>query len=527
MEKYNVPVRLRQSFTLIYIIHQIILPCTYSFITTKPKTSLPFICEDRNTPRDKPTTTSLNMVFDFFKKRAEEGVAQLENLATSAKEGRLGEGLLDAATYTQQSNQAFAAGLAKSRNKLLYDLDSLINNQGVDFLDDLEDVLIQADIGITTADDVMDEVRSLRLDSETFLSRDDLRSILRGKLLEALESSDMERNIKFSTAENQPTVLFVMGANGMGKTTTIGKLASRLTVEGNQKVMLAACDTFRAAAVEQLEMWANRANVTCFSPTIEGDSGDRKKATSPSAVLYSALDKAIKENYDTVIVDTSGRLSNNDALTAELVKMKRVIQNKFSTTVDEETGKNIPNMNVPHETLLVIDAAQGRMALDSAKQWHKELGLTGLVLTKLDGSAKGGSVVAVSRDLSIPVKLVGVGEGINDLRDFEPESFVDSLLGIGTAGGSTAKNAKDEGAALAKRLEDLRKNRDERTKELKKTPPKSTSGPSVPTMSDLSLDDLDIEEDGKDDGIQVITQTKSNAAKSKNKKKKKKKKGKR
>jgi fused signal recognition particle receptor len=194
----------------------------------------------------------------------------------------------------------------------------------------------------------------------------------------------------------------------MGKTTTIGKLAHRLRTEGNQTVLMAACDTFRAGAVDQLAQWADRAHVDIIGPS--------DQAKSPSAVLYNALDKAISEKYDTLLVDTSGRLSNNDALTAELAKMKSVIQRKMSTTLDEN-NKPVPNKSVPHETLLVLDAAQGRMALDSARVWNQEIGLTGLILTKLDGSAKGGSVVAVSRDLNLPVKLIGVGEGIDDLRD--------------------------------------------------------------------------------------------------------------
>lgn len=172
--------------------------------------------------------------------------------------------------------------------------------------------------------------------------------------------------------------------------------------------MMAACDTFRAGAVEQLSQWAERAGVDIFGPT--------EKANSPSAVLYGALDKACEGGYDTILVDTSGRLSNNDALTAELAKMKRVIQKRLSTEKGKD-GKPVPNLCVPHETLLVLDAAQGRMALDSARVWDEEIGLSGLILTKLDGSARGGSVVAVSRDLKLPVKLIGVGEGIDDLRD--------------------------------------------------------------------------------------------------------------
>jgi fused signal recognition particle receptor len=202
-----------------------------------------------------------------------------------------------------------------------------------------------------------------------------------------------------------PTVLAYLYCR---RTTTIGKLAHRLRVEGNQTVLLAACDTFRAGAVDQLQQWADRAEVDMYGPS------DEKQ--SPSAVLYGALDKALAENYDVLLVDTSGRLSNNDALTAELAKMKKVIQKRYSKEKDVE-GKPILNLEVPHESLLVLDAAQGRMALDSARVWDKEVGLSGLILTKLDGSARGGSVVAVSRDLNLPVKLIGVGESIGDLRD--------------------------------------------------------------------------------------------------------------
>ena len=203
------------------------------------------------------------------------------------------------------------------------------------------------------------------------------------------------------------------------RTTTIGKLAHRLRTEGNQTVLLAACDTFRAGAVDQLQLWADRAGVDMFGPT--------ESQSSPAAVLYGALDKALKDKYDTVLVDTSGRLSNNNALTAELVKMRKVIQKRLSVE-DDENDKPLPNLRVPHESLLVLDAAQGRMALDSARVWNKEVGLSGLILTKLDGSARGGSVVAVSRDLNLPVKLIGVGERLEDLRDVSKISLVASNL---------------------------------------------------------------------------------------------------
>jgi Signal recognition particle GTPase len=494
-------------------------------------------------------------VFDFFKKRATEGVDQLKNLSEKTAKGKILEGLTDAATYTSTTNAAFATGLAKSRNRLLYNLDDLFNGGG-DILEELEDILLQADLGTKTSMDVMEEIRSLREDSTDIFSRDDLRSVLRGKLIEALQVSGMKSSksgssttsstsndagddandmieenpqaIRFSQENNVPTVLFVMGANGMGKTTTIGKLASRLRNEGNQTVLLAACDTFRAGAVEQLEMWADRAGVDCYTPN--------EQQKTPSAVLYGALDMTMREKYNVLIVDTSGRLSNNEALTEELAKMKRVIQKRFSVAVGGQDGENgekqsVLNTNVPHETLLVIDAAQGRMALDSARVWNREIGLTGLVLTKLDGSAKGGSVVAVSRELGLPVKLIGVGEKIEDLRDFDPEAFVDGLLGIGAAGGSSDKN---EGKALARRLDQMRTARDQRAKEKKLEEEKAKKKvPMVDSMMDLSGMTNDLETDMDIDLDETLVPSgggsRANPAnKVKNKmKKKKKRKGKR
>ena len=374
-----------------------------------------FVSKARPDFRVIASESELSMVFDFFKQRTEEGLDQLKNLGDAASKGELGKGLVEAAAYTANSNQAFATGLAKSRNQLLQNLETIVT--GVDpeqQLEDLQDILLQADLGTQTAEDIVNEVKSLREDSTKRLSKDDLRSVMRGKIIEALQT-EKSGAITFSDDSSIPTVLFIMGANGMGKTTTIGKLANRLRVEGNQTVLMAACDTFRAGAVEQLQQWADRADVVMVGPS------DRAK--TPSAVLYSALDKAIAEKCDTVLVDTSGRLSNNEALNAELVKMKRVIQKRLSVESDSD-GKVTPNLGVPHETLLVLDAAQGRMALDSAKVWNEELGLSGLILTKLDGSARGGSVVAVSRDLQLPVKLIGVGEGIDDLRDVSQENRV-------------------------------------------------------------------------------------------------------
>ncbi|KAL7577548.1 hypothetical protein ACA910_015079 [Epithemia clementina (nom. ined.)] len=404
------------------------------------------------------------MVFDFVRARSIEGFDQLGNLGDKFKRGQLGQGLLDIAAYTAKTNQAFAQGLARSRARLRESLESFFTSKASledDMLEELVDVLVQADLGIATAEDIVAEVKSLRRQQDSTngrLTREDLKSIMRGKLIESFQETQQESgSIQFSTVENQPTVLFIMGANGMGKTTTIGKLAHRLRTELNQTVLLAACDTFRAGAVDQLQQWADRANADLVGPL------QKDAKTSPSTVLYAALDKAMSEKYDTVLVDTSGRLSNNVQLTQELAKMKRVIQKQLSVEKDSD-NQPVLNLAVPHETLLVLEAAQGRMALDSAKVWNEEIGLTGLILTKLDGTARGGSIVSISRDLKLPVKLVGVGEGIEDLRDFNPVAFVDGLLGVGVAGGG---KSADEGATLAARLEAMRNERDARAAERK------------------------------------------------------------
>lgn len=392
------------------------------------------------------------MVFDFFKQRSEEGLEQIAKLSESASKGKFGEGLTNAAAYTKVTNEAVAEGLAKSRGRFLNNMERLFTGatSEEEMLEELQDVLLQADLGMATAEDIVQEVQSLRAasdDKTSMLSREDLMSIMRGKLIETLDVGNTDESpashnslnddddddgnstptqstsasaIRFASSEDKiPTVLFVLGANGMGKTTTIGKLAHRLKTEGNQTVLMAACDTFRAGAVDQLQLWADRAEVDLYGPN--------EIERNPTAIVAGAMTKALKEGYDTVLVDTAGRLSNNWELTDELVDMKTAIQEKLSTESDQD-GKAIPNQNVPHESLLVLDAAQGRMALDSSRIWNKEVGLSGLILTKLDGSARGGSVVAISRDLNLPVKLIGVGEGIEDLRDVSCPSSMQKFV---------------------------------------------------------------------------------------------------
>lgn len=290
-----------------------------------------------------------------------------------------------------QTMMQFQAGLGKSRDQFLSSVLGLKNT------DELEEALLLADLGYDATEAILADVKRYGTEKE-------LKSIIRNRLLKILDDGG-DRALK--VAEEGPTVISVIGSNGMGKTTTIGKLANRLKL-ADKKVLVAACDTFRAAAVDQLAQWTERAEVDLF----EGTPG----TTQPSAVAFQAMDKALREDYDVVLVDTSGRLSNNQALTEELKKIQRTLTKKIPAA--------------PHETLLVVDAAVGRNAIDQARTWKEQCGVTGVVVTKLDGTSRAGFCVSVVQDLQLPVKLVGLGEQIADLKDFDPSAFVDSLLDV-------------------------------------------------------------------------------------------------
>ena len=364
--------------------------------------------------------TRVSMVFDFLRKRTEEGIAQVQNIASKAAEGKLGEALLESAQYIQTRQKLDAEnlrrltdGLARSRDRLLSGIAVAVDDtsDSIDSqLEKLEDVLLQADIGSKTTTQILQDLRSYAM--REGLKKDDVLPILRQRLIEAL-TSEQGKNINFQVESANgvkvPTVFFIIGANGMGKTTTIGKLAYRLRNEANMTVLLGACDTFRAAAVEQLNEWAVRAGVSIEVPL------DSERGGDPVPVVTRTIQRGLKEGSDVIIIDTSGRLSNNFELIQQLQDMKAAIQ------------KEIPS--APHEILLVVDGSVGRNAVDQAVAWRKYVGVTGLAITKLDGTARGGFVVAVVKDLGIPVKFIGVGEKIEDLRDFQPEIFVDALLG--------------------------------------------------------------------------------------------------
>ncbi len=267
-------------------------------------------------------------------------------------------------------------------------------------LESLEDVLIQSDFGVDAAADLVEELKS-RAKRASASSEAELKGILSEILTQRLTREDVELNL---AGEKSPKVILVVGVNGAGKTTTIGKLANYLVKDG-AKVTLAAGDTFRAAAVEQLATWANRAGAELVVPTVEG--------ADPASVAYQGVEAAIANQSDVLIIDTAGRLQNKQGLMDELAKIRRIVEKQL----------------VVDEVLLVLDATTGQNALTQAKAFTEVAKVTGLVLTKLDGSAKGGIVYAIQQGLDIPVKLVGLGEGIDDFGFFDAAEFVSGLLG--------------------------------------------------------------------------------------------------
>ena len=302
----------------------------------------------------------------------------------------------------------FAKAIEKTRDSLNNRLDKIFEGRKqIDegLLDELEEMLISTDIGVNTTMQILEAVRR-GVSRHEISDLAALKAVMKQELLGILEHSretgvasetDVEDSIK-------PYVLMVVGVNGVGKTTTIGKLAQRIKNEGND-VLICAADTFRAAASDQLEIWAERAGV----PIVQ-----QKQGTDPAAVLFDALQSAKSRNSDVLIVDTAGRLHNKANLMAELEKMKRI------------AGREV--QQAPHETLLVIDAVTGQNGLEQARQFMKVANVTGIVLTKLDGTAKGGIAVAISKELNLPIRYVGIGEQVDDLMVFDAENYVNGLF---------------------------------------------------------------------------------------------------
>ena len=268
-----------------------------------------------------------------------------------------------------------------------------------DFYEELEEGLILSDMGMDAALEAVEQLRK-RVKEEKLREPEAVKDCLRGLLAEMLNVGETELDLS-----GTPAVVLMIGVNGAGKTTTIGKLSQRLKGEG-KRVLLAAADTFRAAAADQLSVWADRVQVDVIR---------HEQGSDPAAVVFDAMNAARARRADVVLVDTAGRLHNKQNLMNEL--------NKISRVIDRECP------DVSRETLLVLDATTGQNGLIQAKQFMESAGLTGVILTKLDGTAKGGIVIAISRELGVPVKFIGVGEGVDDLMPFEGEAFVDALLG--------------------------------------------------------------------------------------------------
>lgn len=293
------------------------------------------------------------------------------------------------------------SGLFKTKKSLVDDTEALARGRKVDdnLIDEFEELLIMADVGpqasMAITEALREKIKQKRIKDETDLKlafKEEVRNILR-------------EGHKVICAGENPYVILVVGVNGVGKTTTIGKLARRFTDLGFS-VTLAAADTFRAAAIEQLEIWADRAGAQIVK---------HRSGADPAAVAFDAVASASSRNVDIVIIDTAGRLHTKSNLMEELKKIRRVVSREKSSA--------------PHEVLLVIDATSGQNAINQAKIFNDAVGVTGIALTKIDGTAKGGIILAINKELDIPVKLIGVGESVEDLQDFEPSDFVEALFG--------------------------------------------------------------------------------------------------
>ena len=304
----------------------------------------------------------------------------------------------------KENVEVYDKGLEKSRKEFVSKI-SLLNLKykkvSPEYFEELEEILIMADIGVNTVMEFVDKLKK-RVKHEHIEDSEDLKEIIVDEMFIIYVNNSIMVN-KINYAEEGPTVILFVGVNGVGKTTTIGKLASKLTSEG-KKVLLIAGDTFRAGAVEQIVEWGERSNC----PVIYKEGAD------PASVIFDGVTKATNENYDVVLVDTAGRLQNKTNLMHELEKINKVI------------GRIIPG--APHETLLVIDATTGQNGISQAKEFQKITNITGIVLTKLDGTAKGGIVLAIKEDVGIPVKYVGLGETAKDLQVFDIEKYIYGLF---------------------------------------------------------------------------------------------------
>lgn len=307
---------------------------------------------------------------------------------------------------TPIEQDALDKGLEKTKNGLFSKLTkAVIGKSTVDdeVLDNLEEILVTSDVGVSTTLKIIERIQD-RVARDKFFGTSELNNLLKDEIQQLLAENNSNDFENFEYGDYKPYVIMVVGVNGVGKTTTIGKLAHQLKASGN-KVVLGAADTFRAAAVDQLKLWGERVGVRVVAQPMGSD---------PASVAYDTLQSAVANGDDVVIIDTAGRLHNKVALMNELTKIKTVMQ------------KVVPN--APHEILLVLDASTGQNAIEQCKQFTQATDVNALALTKLDGTAKGGVVIGISDQFKIPVKYIGVGEGIDDLQLFDRKEFVNSLF---------------------------------------------------------------------------------------------------
>ncbi len=317
-------------------------------------------------------------LFDFFKKKQE----------------------------TPEAHEALDKGLEKTKDGFLSKITKAVVGKSTiddDVLDNLEEVLVTSDVGVTTTLKIVDRIQK-RVAKDKYVSTDDLHGLLRDEIQSLLAENNSDDFERLEYGDHKPYVIMVVGVNGVGKTTTIGKLAHQLKEAGN-KVVLGAADTFRAAAVDQIKLWGERVGVRVVSQPMGSD---------PASVAFDTVKSAVANGDDVAIIDTAGRLHNKVGLMNELTKIKNVMQ------------KVVPD--APHEILLVLDASTGQNAIEQCKQFTEATDVNALALTKLDGTAKGGVVIGISDQFKIPVKYIGVGEKIGDLQLFQKKDFVDSLF---------------------------------------------------------------------------------------------------
>lgn len=317
----------------------------------------------------------------------------------------------------EKEKDTLDSGLKKTKDTVLGRLTRAIAGKSKvddEVLDQLEEILVTSDVGVDTTLEIIERIQK-RVARDKYVSTDELNALLRDEIAAMLEATDKQAPASLPHTEetgNAPHVMLIVGVNGVGKTTTIGKLAWQAKQAG-KKVVLVAADTFRAAAIEQLELWGQRVGVPVVKQTMGSD---------PAAVAYDGVQKAVSSHADVVLIDTAGRLHNKVGLMNELTKIRNVV------------GRVVAG--APHEVLLVLDGSTGQNAYEQARQFAKATTVTGMAITKLDGTAKGGVVIGISHQMQIPVRYIGLGEGMEDLIPFDRKAFVDSLFGDQSASAS-------------------------------------------------------------------------------------------